>query len=97
MARLVSCTEKDLSLDIHSQIKSIGGRKKTGPNWVQWSKSQSAAIAGIESGEETYYVNIGVSTPNLMVAVHKGVKYLKAPVDNDTPATLLNLPDCQRA
>ena len=72
-------------------------RKRIGRENLASPKSQAAAIAGIESGEETYYVNIGVSTPNLMVAVHKGVKYLKAPVDNDTPATLLNLPDCQRA
>jgi len=94
MARLVSCTEKERTREIHEKIRSIGGRKRDGPGWVTWSKSQAAAIAEIESGEQTYYVNIEGSTPNLVVGVHAGCKYLKAPVDVDAPTTLLTLPDC---
>lgn len=96
MAKLVSCSEKDPSSEIHSQIKAIGGMKKVGPVWMAWRKTQAEAIAAIESGEETYYVNIEVSTPNLIVAVNEGIKYLKAFVDLEAPTTLLNLPDCQK-
>ena len=54
------------------------------------------AIEEIESGEQTYYVNIGTSTPNLIVALYKGAKYLTAPLDLAGPTTLLNLPDCEK-
>jgi hypothetical protein len=96
MARLVSCTEKAPLRDLQEQIKALGGVKKEGGVWVNWRKSQAAAIEEIESGEQTYYVNAGGSTPNLVVALYKGVKYLKAPLDAEAPATLLNLPDCEK-
>ena len=97
MARLVSCTEKAPSRDLPEQIKALGGDKKEGGGWVNWRKSKSAAIVEIESGEQTYYVNIGGLTPNLIVALYKGIKYLKTPLDLDGPSTLLNLPDCEKA
>lgn len=71
--------------------------KKDGARWVRWNKTQTAAIAEVESGEQTYYVNLEGSTPNLIVAVHKGAKYLKAPLDREAPTTLLKLPDCPPA
>jgi hypothetical protein len=95
MARQVSCTEKDRSADLPSQVLAIGGTKKDGNAWVRWRKSQAAAIAEIESGEQIYYVNIEGSAPNLVVALHNGIKYLKAPSDKGAPTTLLNLPDCE--
>jgi len=97
MARLVSCTEKALSREIPEQITTIGGMKKEGTLWVRWRKSQAAAIAEIESGDQIYYVNNEDSAPNLLVAVHKGVKYLKGPRDSEVPTTLLKLPDCPAA
>ncbi len=95
MARQVSCTEKDRGADPPLQVRAIGGTKKDGNIWVRWRKTLAAAIAEIESGEQTYYVNIEGSAPNLVVALHNGVKYLKAPADKDAPATLLKLPDCE--
>ena len=94
MARQVSCTVKDRSQEIQAQIKSLGGMKKEGSGWVNWTKTLAAAISEIESGEQTYYVNIDGATPNLQVAVHKGVKYLKVAGEADAPTTLLRLPDC---
>ena len=96
MALLVTCTGKDLSREFPRQIQSIGGRTvRPGTGWIAWSKTQASAIAEIESGEETYYVNIGGHTPNLVVATYKGAKYLKATVDRESPDSLLNLPDCK--
>jgi len=96
MARLVSCTEKLLSGEIPELITAVGGMKKEGSGWVRWRKSQAAAIAEIEAGEQTYYVNVEGSTPNLVVASHRDAKYLKAPLDREAPTTLLNLPDCPK-
>jgi hypothetical protein len=97
MARLVSCTEKNISGEIPELITAVGGMRKEGAAWVRWRKSQAAAIAEIESGDQTYYVNVEGSTPNLVVAIHKDAKYLKAPLDREAPTTLLNLPDCPKA
>ena len=96
MARLVSCTEKAPLRDLPEQIKALGGVKRQGGVWVNWRKSQSAAIEEIESGEQTYYVNTGTSTPNLIVALYTGAKYLKTPLDLAGPTALLNLPDCEK-
>ena len=95
MARQVSCTEKDRSAELTSQVRAIGGTRKDGKNWTRWRKTQAAAIAEIESGEQIYYVNIEGSAPNLVVALHNGVKYLKAPADKGVLVALLNLPDCE--
>jgi hypothetical protein len=97
MARLVSCTDKLLAGEIPEMIAAVGGMKKEGAAWVRWRKSQAAAIAEIEAGEQTYYVNVEGSTPNLVVAIHGTAKYLKAPLDREAPTTLLNLPDCPQA
>jgi hypothetical protein len=97
MARLISCTEKARSRDIPELITTVGGMKKEGTLWVRWRKSQADAIAEIESGDQIYYVNLEGSTPNLIIAVHKGAKYLKAPLDREAPTTLLSLPDCPQA
>ena len=96
MARLVSCTQKAPSRDLPAQRTALGGGKTEGGGGVTWRKSQSAAIEEIESGEQTYYVNTGTSTPNLIVALYKGTKYLKTPLDPEGPITLLNLPDCEK-
>ena len=96
MALLVTCTGKDLSREVPERIRSIGGRTvRSGTGSIAWSTTQASAIAEIESGEETYYVNIGGHTPNLVVASYKDAKYLKATIDRESPDSLLNLPDCK--
>lgn len=91
MARLVSCTEKDPARDPHARIRAVGGVSKDGS---RWKRDLAAVIAEIESGEQTYYVNVGGRTPNLEVAAHQGTKYLKTMLDRDGSETLLGLPDC---
>jgi hypothetical protein len=59
-----------------------------------WSCPVEQAIEEIESGAQTYYINVNGFTPNLVVASVKGKKFIKAPFDLDVPATLLGLPDC---
>jgi hypothetical protein len=90
MALLVSCSEKE-PVGMGQKLLAIGGRKRDG---TCWKTSVEDAIREIESGTQTYYVNVNGFTPNLVVAMHKDGKYLKAPFDRDIPATLLGLPDC---
>ena len=89
MALLVSCTEKGQTDD--ARVSVIGGIARDGSHW---KRGVAAAIAEIESGRETYYVNVEGRTPNLVVATRSGVKYLKSQLDGDVPKTLLGLPDC---
>ncbi len=94
MALLVRCTLKGSGLDPYTKIMSVGGTRRDG---TAWTCTVAAAIEQIQHGTETYYVNVNGFTPNLVVAVHKGTQYLKAPFDPDVPATLLGLPDCEGA
>jgi hypothetical protein len=91
MALLVSCTEKKNAFGVNYEIEAIGGKTKDG---ICWKRSQAAAIAEIESGLETYYVNHNGSMPDIVVARTEGTKYLKTLLDRDLPAVLLALPDC---
>jgi hypothetical protein len=91
MALLVSCTEKKNAFGIDYEIEAIGG---TAPDGRCWKRSKAAAIAEIESGLETYYVEHNGSTPDIVVARSDGAKYLKTLLDQDLPSVLLALPDC---
>ena len=91
MAKLVSCTEK---LDVDSpykKIKSLGG---TNPDGSRWKRSIERVINEIEAGEQTYYVSVNGTTPNLVVDTHENVKYVKTPMENDGPVVLIHLPNC---
>ncbi|MDZ4762312.1 MAG: DUF3892 domain-containing protein [Alphaproteobacteria bacterium] len=91
MALKVSCTEKDHAQEAHGQVKGVGGVSRDG---TPWKRDASAVIAEIESGEQTYYVNVDGRTPNLQVATHRGVKYLTTQLDREGAGMLLGLPDC---
>lgn len=91
MALLVRCTEKLPAGEPHTRVISLGGTLRDGS---PWKVDVATAIAQVERGEQTYYVEINGFTPNLIVALHRGVKYLRSPFDRDVlPATLLGLPD----
>jgi hypothetical protein len=90
MAHLVRYAARDPSREPQSQIQSIGGERRDG---TQWRISVAEAISQIESFNETYYVNIGGFTPNLVVACVRGKKFLKTTNEKDLPLILLSLPD----
>jgi hypothetical protein len=91
MAYLVACTEKASVDSPYRKIKAVGGVRRDG---TKWKRSIERVINEIESGEQTYYVNVGGAAPNLVVDVHEGVKFLKTAQEKDGPTTLLSLPDC---
>jgi hypothetical protein len=92
MALQVTCVEKAKVDDPYKKIKAIGGSRRDG---TSWRRSLERVINEIEAGDQTYYVNTGDASPNLVVATYQGIKYLKTPADAGGPATLLALPECQ--
>lgn len=91
MVKRVTCSEKSKKEQPFFTLKAIGGENRDGS---LWKRSIADAIADIESGSETYYVNVNGMTPNLVVATRNGQRYLATRFDRDLPATLLGLPDC---
>jgi hypothetical protein len=92
MALQVTCVEKAKADSPYQKIKALGGCRRDG---TSWRRSLERVINEIEAGDQTYYVNTGGDSPNLVVAMHEGVKYLKTAADKGGPSTLLGLPDCQ--
>lgn len=90
----VTCTTKLPSHhDPHTRIQAIGGPKGDG-NY--WTLDEDVAIEGIENGKWEFYVMVGAHVVSVIVAEHKGRKYLKTQTDDYAPDNLLNLQDCPR-
>jgi hypothetical protein len=73
--------------DPHERIQSIGQQ-------ANWKLSEDSAIRRIESGQDSFYVQVGGRTVEVIVAVHNGRKYLKTEADGYAPNNLLNLNEC---
>jgi Protein of unknown function (DUF3892) len=91
MAIQVSCINKTPRNDPHLRIQNIGG---INPDGTQWKLSEDEAIAGIESGEWSFYVNVGGQRVDVTIATHEGHKYLKTTADGLHPNNLLALDEC---
>lgn len=87
----VSCIVKRDRTDAHERIKAIGGRNSDG---TRWQLDEDKAIAGIEDGTWTFYVNQGGYRVDVIVATRSGRKYLKTRPDGEQPDNLLNLDEC---
>lgn len=92
MSVKISCINKSDRYDAHERIRSIGGVNSDG---ARWKRSQEQAIADIENNTYQYYVSVGGSTVNVIVAVSRfGNKYIKTTADGEQPDNLLSLPEC---
>lgn len=89
MARFqVTCINKRGShYNPHERIQNIGQQNN-------WTLSEDLAIRKIESGTDSFYVDVNGREVNVIVAVHNGRKYLKTEADGYAPNNLLNLPEC---
>lgn len=76
--RAVTIVSKAYSHDPHERISSIGGINR---DHTVWRLTQEAAIAGIESGKDEFFIETGGEAVDLVVTTVDGQKYLQSAND----------------
>lgn len=85
----VTCiVKKGDHYDPHERIQYIGQQGS-------WMLSEDSAIKRIESGQDSFFVSVNGKEVDIIVASHKGRKYLKTTADSYAPNNLLNLSECK--
>jgi len=89
----VHCVGRSDRLNHDRRIRHIGGVNADG---ARWKISEETAIAGIESGQWSFYVSRAGQDVAVVVAISKyGSKYIKTDDDGLHPDSLLALPECR--
>jgi len=89
---LIRCVTRSDLLNHDRRLRAIGG---TNPEGARWRISEAEAIAAIETGRWSFYVNADGRDLPIVVAISKyGSKYLKGASDALHPDSLLRLPEC---
>ena len=91
--RRIQCVNKNDRYNPYVRVDNLGGLNEDG---TPWSITQQEAIAGIEAGRLSFYVDRPVGDRvDVIVAVSAyGNRYLKTTADGDEPHNLLSLPEC---
>jgi hypothetical protein len=92
--RRIQCVNKTDRYNPYVRINNVGGKDADG---TRWTMSQQDAIAGIEAGQCSFYVDRPTGDRvDVIVAVSSyGSRYLKTTADGDEPNNLLSLPECR--
>ena len=85
----IKCINKNPRAPVHQRITDIGGYTDRA-----WKITVEDAIDHIESGAWEFYALVNGERQKVIVSSHAGRKYLKTETDDDSPDTLLRLPDC---
>jgi Protein of unknown function (DUF3892) len=91
MSLQITCISKKDRESPHERIESIGG---SNPDGTHWRLSLAEAVADIETGRRSFYVEDGGRRVRVIIAVHEARKYLKTEADGYSPDNLLSLPQC---
>jgi len=90
-SRQVTCiNQRGRGYEPHELIHAIGGVMR----FIHWRRLESEVIRDIEANRVGYYVSVDGRSVWLVVAVHRGRKYLKTEADGYSPDNLLALPEC---
>jgi len=85
----VTCiTKKGDHYNPHERIQNIGQQNN-------WMLSEDLAIRKIESGIDSFFVNVNGRAVDVIVAIHNSRKYSKTEADGYAPNNLLSLPECK--
>ena len=88
----ILCVNKSRRVSPNERIRNVGGRNANGTAWLL---AEDQAIAMIEDGTYTFYINVGGRTQAVHVAeTEDGRKFLKTVSDTLRPDNLLGLPEC---
>jgi uncharacterized protein DUF3892 len=88
----VDCVSRTERVSPHHRIRAIGGRGREGD---VWHLSEEAAVAAIEQGRASFYIERPKGRRiDLVVGQGLGKTFLKAEIDYESPDALLELPDC---
>ena len=88
----ICCVTRSALLNHDRRIRGIGG---VNPDGAHWQISEAQAIAAIEEGRWSFFVEREGRDLPVVIAVSKyGLKYIKAAEDALHPDGLLALPDC---
>lgn len=86
----VRFTRKGTGTQPQERVTAIGGLD---PHAILWSLTGDEAVAGVESGEWSFFVRGADGETEIVVAsTTRSDKYLKAACDKEQPETLINLP-----
>jgi hypothetical protein len=89
---LISCVTRTDLVNHDRRIHSVGG---VNPDGARWHLSHDDAIAAIEAGRWSFYIERRGRPVPVVIAVSKyGTKYLKCSHDPQQPESLLALPGC---
>ena len=88
----IHCVSRSDLLNHHRRLRAIGG---VNPDGSRWRLSEQDAIAAIEAGRWSFFVEYGGRQHKIIVTVSRyGSKYIKAEIDGLHPERLLALPEC---
>jgi hypothetical protein len=89
----ITCVVKTDRPNPHERIHSVGG---VNPDGTRWKLSEDNAIAYIENGTYSFYVErpFGHRVAVIIARSQWGHKYLKTVADGEHPNNLLSLSTC---
>jgi hypothetical protein len=88
----IRCISRTALMNHDRRIAGIGG---VNPDGAHWSITVEEAIAAIEAGKWSFYIDRGGRQLPVVIAVSKyGSKYIKTTTDTLQPDSLLALPEC---